>query len=93
MPCPTCGHEATQASVYRVAHVGLARTPTSEIDYRQDFKDFTEASAELEFKHSRMEEAAGRTIATPPLATLGMKKARELQAKGVRDSLDYKARG
>lgn len=88
VPCTVCECKATRNQVYVFGVSGFARTPVDQIDRRQSFKDFTEASAELEYKHSRLEEAAGRTLATPHLATIAKAKAEGLRAKGVKSSAD-----
>ena len=90
--CPACAAEAARESVYRISFGGFASTPRDEMDYRKSFKDYTEAGAELEYQHSRMEEAAGKKLPTPPLARMAVANAQKLIKAGVQSSEDYKAR-
>ena len=90
--CPACGLSAARESVYKVNVAGFAETPRNQRTYHQEFKDFREAGAELEYKHKRLEEAAGRELPTPPLASIAKSRARALQAAGVKDSADYRER-
>ena len=92
VPCFSCGLPATKEDVYRPNFGGFASTPRDQRTYWQEFKDFTEAGAELEYQHSRLEEAAGTPLPTPPLAQIAKTQARELIAKGVKSSEDWKER-
>ena len=92
VPCAECGTDARRESVYAINFKGFTSTPLSERTYHQEFKDFTEAGAELEYQHSRLEEAAGATLPTPPLARIAKKRARELQKAGVASSEDWESR-
>ena len=91
-PCPNCPWLGYRESVYRVSVAGFAETPNDQRTYYQEYKDFREAGAELEYHHSRMEEAAGKPLPTPPLAKTAIRRAKALQAAGVKDSADYKSR-
>jgi hypothetical protein len=90
--CDACSCEAKREEVYKFSMAGLTRIPPELRTYRQEFKDFREATAELEYKQSRAEEAAGRSLPVPPLARIAKEKAAELQSKGVVDSADWVAR-
>jgi len=90
--CPECGRESIKLPVYRVAFKGFTPTPLHERTYHQEFKDYSEATAELEHQHARAEEQAGRKLPTPPLSTLAINKAKGLMARGVTSSEDWKAR-
>ena len=92
LPCPSCQSPANRESVYSINFAGFTATPLSERTYYQEYKDFREAGAELEYKHSRMEEAAGKPLPTRPLARIAKAKAKELMAKGVTSSEDYNSR-
>ena len=92
LPCPSCGLPAVRKSVYPINFGGFAETPLDKRTYWSEFKDFTEAGAELEYKHSRAEEAAGKTLPTPPLARIAKRRAKELMAKGVKSSEDWQSR-
>lgn len=92
VPCSQCGAAATRESVYRISVAGFTETPLDQRTYYQEFKDFREAGAELEYNHSRMEEAAGKPLPTLPLAKTAIRRAKALHAAGVKDSADYKSR-
>ena len=92
VPCPACTQPAAAGAVYRVNFGGFASTPLDQRTYWQEFKDFQEAGAELEHKHERMEEMAGKSLPTPPLAQIAKAKAKDLIAKGVTSSEDWKSR-
>ena len=92
VPCPSCAAPATKEDVYRLNFGGFASTPLDQRTYWQEFKDFTEAGAELEYKHSRLEEAAGKPLPTPPVAQIAKTQARDLMRKGVKSSEDWKER-
>ena len=88
IPCETCSGPTVRQSVYRVAVTGFARTPIDQRKIR--IGAFTEASAELAYKHERAENDAGRPLPTPPLWQIAKRKARRLQQMGVKDSSDLK---
>ena len=90
--CPKCQGQAERETVYRLNFGGFAETPRDQRTYHQEFKDFTEAGAELEYKHQRLEEAVGATVPTPHLATIAKTQAKELRRKGVKSSEDWKQR-
>ena len=71
---------------------GLAATPLDQRTYYREYKEFQEASAELQYSHSRAEEAAGRPLPTPPLAKMAMQRAKKLTKLGVKDSADLASR-
>jgi hypothetical protein len=90
--CPSCAATATKESVYRISFKGFTPTPRDERTYHQEFKDFREAGAELEYNHSRMEEAAGATLSKPPLGRIAKADAKALMKAGVTSSEDWKSR-
>ena len=90
--CPSCEGTATKESVYSIRFGGFASTPLDQQTYYQSFKDFKEAGAELEYAHSRAEEAAGKQLPTPPLARIAKARAKDLIKKGVKSSEDLKSR-
>ena len=92
VPCPSCVATAGKQSVYAIRFGGFAETPRDQRTYHQEFKDFTEAGAELEYKHQRLEEAVGATVPTPRLASIAKTQAKELRRKGVKSSEDWKQR-
>ncbi len=88
IPCPACSGPASRKSVYRVAVTGFARAPVSQREIKT--RDFTEASAELEYAHQRAEQREGREIPPPPLWQTAKREARRLRKLGVKDSLDLR---
>lgn len=78
--------------MYRIQFKGFTPTPLDQMTYHQSFKDFKEAGAELEYAHSRQEEAAGKELPTPPLARTAMARASKLMKAGVKSSEDYQSR-
>ena len=92
VPCQKCGADARRESVYSLNFKGFTETPLTERTYFQGFKDFKEASAELEYSHSRQEEAAGRPLAEPPLARIAKAQAKKLEKAGVKSSEDWQSR-
>jgi len=78
--------------VYSINVAGFASTPLDQRTYYQEYKDFREAGAELEYQHSRMEEAAGKPLPSPPLARVAKARAKDLMSKGVTSSEDYNSR-
>lgn len=82
--CPECGKDAERASVYRVNSIGWARTPGTERDYSQMWKDSQEAGAELEYRHERLKDATQiADLKPPPLYQMAKAKALDLKAKGA----------
>ncbi|MCR4339637.1 MAG: hypothetical protein NUW01_07095 [Gemmatimonadaceae bacterium] len=92
LPCPACQAPASRASVYSINFAGFTSTPLDQRTYHQEYKDFRDAGAELEYKHQRLEEAVGHSLPTPPLARMAKARAQELIAKGVTSSEDYQSR-
>jgi len=85
-----CGCVATaeRLAVYAVNFCGFKPAPVGERSLGQEFKDYSEASAELEYQHSRNEEAAGKPLLTPRLFTAAKAEAQRLTKLGVKDSAD-----
>ena len=92
VPCAECGTDARRAEVYAINFKGFTQTPLDQQTYYQEFRDFKEAGAELEYAHSRAEEAAGKQLPTPPLARIAKARAKDLIKKGVKSSEDLKSR-
>ena len=86
--CPSCVATASRESVYSVNFGGFAGTPRDERDWSHDYKNFTEAGAELGYKKERLEEGMQKQIEPPPLWQTAKKTARTLMAKGVNDLND-----
>lgn len=87
VPCP-CGEPASRQSVYAVNFGGFTRTP---VDQRMiKMGAFNEASAELEYQHSRQTNVDGSLKPEPPLWQTAKAEAKRLQKLGVKDSLDVR---
>ena len=81
-----CGSPAQRLSVYLVGVSGFARTP---IEQRQiKMGAYNEASAELEYRHSRRSNLDGSEAPAAPLWQMAKAEAKRLQKLGVKDSAD-----
>jgi|SRR3990167_5916690 len=83
-----CGLQATRLSVYRIATVGIARTPLGQREIR--IGAFNEAASELEHQHSRQTNIDGSPTPTPPLWQTAKREAKRLMQLGVGDSEDLR---
>lgn len=64
--------------------IGWARTPGTERDYSQAWKNAQEAGAELEYQHERLRDATQiADLQPPPLYQMAKAKARDLAKKGA----------
>jgi hypothetical protein len=72
MPCP-CGQEAKRSAVNRVA------LGTKEKKYR--VSDFQEASAELDYTATQIEQREGRPVKMPSPYKAGLRQAEKMGAK------------
>lgn len=83
MPCE-CGGEAFRVQVYRVNSIGFAKTPPHERDLSVGYKAFSEATAELDYRHERLKDATQiADLPPPPLFSRAKAKAQALHKKGV----------
>ncbi len=77
-----CGKASGKESVYRINFGGYASTKKGEaVDYK-DYRRFSEASAELDYKASRL-ESEGANVVTPSYYQEAKKEARKMAAAGV----------
>ena len=81
-----CGLQAARLSVYHIGVAGFARTPINQREIRMGA--YKEASAEIEYQHSRHTNIDGSEKAPPPLWKTAKKEAARLQKLGVKDSSD-----
>ena len=88
LPCPDCTLPTARTSVYAVSFGGFARTPASERDWSGDFKDYQEASHEIDYRKGRLEDAMQKRIPDPPLYGVAKAKANDLIRKGAKDAND-----
>jgi len=79
--CP-CGKAASRDSVYRINFGGFASTAVGQAVKPDDYRRFTEASSELDYKASRL-ESEGATVATPNYFKAAKHEARKMAAAGV----------
>lgn len=81
--CPSCASTAHKESVYRLNFGGFAKTPSEERDWSTPYKHFNEASAEMDYKISRLEEATQATVKPPPLYQMAKARADQLMSQGA----------
>lgn len=81
-PCPTCGSVAQRLAAYRTAIV-----TTQPVDSRGLFRRFSEASAEMEFTASRMEQSSGERVVTPNLWAAAKQQAQAMVSAGEAPAL------
>lgn len=99
IPC-ACGQVAQRRGFNRVsATIGAEadwsspvrdgtriRPPVSERKIKM--REFNEATAQLSYEHARIEDSMQRVLAPPPLARTAIRRAQQLMAGGINDSID-----
>jgi hypothetical protein len=75
-----CGATARRAEVNRIAVTGFAETPRGQENYRREFADFKEASAEVDYAYTKA-ESDGMPVRRPNLYKAGLRKAQREGAK------------
>ena len=83
-----CGEMAPRLSVYHIGVSGFARTPVDQREIK--LGAFKEASAEVEYSHSRRTNLDGSLKPSPPLWKTARREAKRLQKLGVKDSSDLR---
>lgn len=78
-----CGLPARRAEVNRIGVSGFARTPGKDVDFHQDYRRFTEASAEIDYTAAKEEKADGLAPRNSPLFQAAKGKVAKLAAAGV----------
>ena len=81
-----CGEQATRLSVYEIGFSGFAKPNRDQRQIKMG--NFNEATAELEYQHSRQTNVDGSLRPEPPLWQMGKAEAKRLQKLGVKDSAD-----
>ncbi len=81
VPC-SCGLNAIRASVNRINFGGYASTKLGEAVDHNDYRRFTEASAELDYTATKY-ESEGAEVKTPSMFLEAKKVAPKLAAAGV----------
>ena len=71
-----CGQPAYRVAANRVAIVG------PEVDTRNMYRRFTEASQEMDYSATKIESATGQSVATPPLWRMAKRRAQAMIAAG-----------
>lgn len=84
VPCPACGEDARRQSVYLFGVTGFTPTPTDQRVVR--IGKFQEATAELEYQHSRQTAVDGSLLPTPSLWNEAKREVKRLTNLGVQDS-------
>ncbi len=67
----------------RIGVSGFAKTPGSQVDFHQDYRRFTEASAEIDYTAAKVEKADGLPTANSPLYKMAKSKVAKMAAAGV----------
>ena len=83
-----CGKPSSRGAVYAIGVSGFARTPVAQREIKT--RAFNEASAELEYAHSRRTNVDGSPAPAPPLWRVAKAEAKRLQKLGVKDSADLR---
>ena len=89
LPCRACGAPAQRVAVYAyqttITETGGNSYPRLDNAKSKDGKyrvsDFQEASAELDYAASRIEQREGKPVKTPNPYKAGLKKAARMSAK------------
>lgn len=90
IPCPVCGQAAERESVYLFA-VASSGLPTQggihsdERKIRQRYRDYREASHEIDFAYKQREKDVGHEIEAPSYYQIGKARAAKLKKAGVKD--------
>ena len=77
-----CGLDAERSKVNRINFGGFASTTPGNADFSQDYRRFTEATAEIDYKATRLENE-GATVETPKLFKAAKSEALKMAAAGV----------
>lgn len=77
-----CGEAASRGTVNRINFGGYASTKLGEAVDHNDYRRFTEASAELDYTATKY-ESEGAEVKTPSMFLEAKKLAPKLQAAGV----------
>ena len=83
-----CGKPSTRGAVYTIGVSGFARAPVGQREVRMGA--FNEASAEIEYAHSRRTNVDGSRAPAPSLWKAAKAEATRLQKLGVKDSADLR---
>ncbi len=81
IPC-ACGEAASRASVNRINFGGYASTKLGEAIDHNDYRRFTEASAEVDYVATKYESEGAKVVMPSPIQE-AKKLAPKLQAAGV----------
>ena len=78
-----CGQTATRRAVNRFGVSGFASTPMGQQDFREDYRRFSEATAEADHDATRFEYNEGVQLKTPPLFHAAKTEANKMIKAGV----------
>lgn len=79
-----CGQPAHRSTVNQINFGGYASTPGKQRDYSQDYRRFTEASSEIDYKASSVEYNEGTKVDTSHLFKTAKVQAAKLADAGVK---------
>ncbi len=77
-----CGLDASRSTVNRINFGGFASTAMGQADLAQDYRRFTEASSEIDYKASRL-EAEGSPVKPHTTFKVAKAEARKMAAAGL----------
>jgi hypothetical protein len=74
--CPHCGAEAVRLGAYRVA------VTLPEVDMRGKFRRYQEATAEMDYAATKVEQSTGQAVQAPPYWRMAKAQAKAMSARG-----------
>lgn len=77
-----CGLDAERSKVNRINFGGFTSTPMGQADFHQDYRRFTEATSEIDYKATRL-ESEGAKVAPSAAFKAAKALAPKLAAAGV----------
>lgn len=78
-----CGLDAGREGVYRINFGGFASIPLKQAVNHNDYRRFTEASSEIDYKASRL-ESEGAKVPELPFFRAAKREAAKMAAAGVK---------
>ena len=93
VPCPVCGKDAQRVSVYHNQFISCATgpkgstkttgndIPREDQDLRQDFREYEEAAAEVDYAYAKHETKTGKKVEQPDLFKVAKQRVRERSGK------------
>lgn len=88
IPCPLCGGTAHRAACSGLPAIwgetvgrGFSTSRAKDQRGRYRVSNFQEASAEIDYAHTRAEQREGRKLKAPSLYKTGLRRAQQMGAK------------